>query len=205
MNLLQKLSRVMLTSLLLCGTLALMAAASNLLPVMRIAKTGEATKFALEVTDLEQAAKLEIRSQYGVVLFTEELAAGAAHRKVYNLENLEAGRYELVLVTPQREIVQPFGVSPAGIDLDTGKRFERFLPVVTLTPQRLLSFSLLQTEIGPVELSLVNAEGHVLYEEKLPAALAQQRRYDLAQLEPGYYLLRVKTDDHTFSRDIDIR
>ena len=205
MDLFQKLSRVALTTFLMCGMVALLAAAADLRPVLRIDAAGNEAKFALEVTDLRQAAQLEIRSQYGVALFQEDLPAGQAYRKLYNLENLGTGQYELVLVTPQREIVQPFRIHARGIDLDTAQRFERFLPVVTLTPQRQLNFSLLQTQIGAVELTLVNADGRVLYEEKLPAALAQQRRYDLAQLEPGYYLLRVKTGEHTFSRDIDIR
>lgn len=170
----------------------------NELPAVRVVATGYGQKFALELTGLNSTCQIRIEDKQGFVLLQEAVEATDLYRKMFNLEQLPVGTYNLLLRIDHREIVQPFSIANGSVQISSNRRFTRFLPVVQVRDDQMLAFSLLNRRIDGAYLCLRDQDDNLWYEEQLSPKLSQERLLDLSQLPAGNYSLTVRTNEGTY-------
>lgn len=191
-----------LTVLVAFLALNLAAAAADTNPDVRIEKTAEAKKFSLELTNIDAAATtVNLYDANGVALLTEK-ATNNYYGKVFNMANLPAGSYELVVTTTNRDIVQPITLTANGIEMDANKRTVYFAPVI-LTKNTNVDVSYFRGKITDVTVGIYH-NNELVFEEDFENVIKVERRYNVSSLPKGTYYVRVSTDYKTYYRELVI-
>lgn len=181
------------------------ATAAEVLPQMEVAKSGEPRKVMLNIANTDYATQLEVRDAFGTVLMEQSIASGDVYRKVLNLGALPTGKYELTLVTPTRELVQPLLLKDGEVEIDETLRFVRYLPAVNFSQvNRTLDLNYFNVNGARVKLNLSDVDGEVVHQDTLDKVTRIERRYDLSQLRPGNYKLSITTESGTYYHSIAI-
>lgn len=172
-------------------------------PLLKITEATFGKKFSVSIEHLLSTATLLIIDKEGVVLLEERIQAGSFSR-VYNVENLPNGEYDLVLRTPIREMAQPFTISGQRVKASTGQVTESFLPVVNVG-EGYVDISLLTLGATPLAISFLNHEGDTVFEDKVRSSQKFERRYRTEQLANGHYTIKIETAEKAFYRDLVVR
>lgn len=175
------------------------------LPIVEVGKVSAEKKMAVRVSRVNQLTHLQIRSEEAGVVYQQRLPEGDTFLKLYDLASLEAGRYELVIKTPQRELIQPFTVQEYGLGLNPADKYEYFMPQVSITADKQLDFSLLNPAGGPVEVALIAPSGETIYESRFNDQRTISRRFDLGRARAGEYSLRITSAGRTTYRQFSVR
>lgn len=181
------------------------ATAADVLPQMEVAKAGEPRKVVLNIANTDYATQLEVRDAFGTVLMEQAIASGDVYHKVLNLDELPDGTYELTLVTPTRELVQPVMLKDGEVNIDTTQRYVRYLPTVKFSQaNRTLDLNFFNNSGRKVALVLTDVDGEVVHQDALDSISRIERRYDLSQLRPGSYSLLITTEHGAYHHKIVI-
>lgn len=193
----------LLTGLFL--TAVTVAGATDLAPSLSIVQAGFTKKFALSAQGLGGGdASVTIEDQNGLVLLKENIANADSYSKIFNMENLPAGRYLVTLHTFSREIYQPIALEENGVKVDISQRSERFIPIIDLR-DRVLGLSYLNTERTNVKVSILDSDGKTVHQDNVDDGLTVERLYNLQQLPTGLYTLRVQTPRRTWYKDVVLK
>ena len=147
---------------------------------------------SVRFTDIENAeATISIQNTEGVEIFTETLVGKAAKFRKYNLQKLEIGQYTLIVKSKRSKIVQPFAVNIANIDVLMATRETIFTPVVVLKGNK-LDVSASSFKNPGISVTISDNLGTTVFREKYEG-VTLQKRYDLAKLPSGAYIVEVVT------------
>lgn len=173
-------------------------------PTITIRTTGFAKKVSLVVADLASHATVQLKDLQGNILLDERIKNAAQFAKVFNLEQLPAGTYRLVIITETRETIQPLTLTETGITVDENQREVIYAPAI-ICKNGFVDVSLLNNRLTTVEVSVFDAAGEKMFTDTQRNVLKVERRYDTSNLPIGNYLVRVSTPYRTYYKDLSVK
>jgi hypothetical protein len=132
----------------------------------------------------------------GVNFTTDKVKSSAHFAKRYNLSQLEAGNYRLVVTKNAIKTIQPFELTNRNIVLNELERKEKFLPTVSLKDGK-LDVNVLLGNYSNINVKVFNNEGTNLFSDKNYVVLILNKRYDMSKLPSGTYIVEVLAGDET--------
>lgn len=201
----KKILRNALLKTLFVAILALAAGTLDASPAtsLRIEKVSTGYKqVAVELTGFAGPVSLLLKSEKNEVLVEEQVPAGSAFAKVFNLSQLPAGRYELQVGSEIKEVVQPLTVTEADVVLNEEQRREYFAPTILLR-DRNLDVNWFSSRIaGQVEVVILDDNGVPFFKDVVKNIFRLERRYRLEHLPRGQYTLRIATPHKTYYKAV---
>lgn len=145
----------------------------------------------------KEMVSVVIADEKGVVLLSENVKQAANFIKRYNMSQLENGTYTMTVTKTTIRTIQPFNITREGIVITELEKTEKFIPVVLLKDNKLDVNVLLKT-YGKIVVNIYDNAGRKLKQDKLSDALNFHKRYNIAQLPDGAYIIEVTAGDETF-------
>lgn len=129
-------------------------------------------------------------------LTTDKVKSSAHFAKRYNLSQLEAGNYRLVVTKNAIKTIQPFELTNKNVVLNELDRKEKFLPTVSLKNGK-LDVNVLLGNYSNINVKVSNNEGTPIFSDKNYVVFTLNKRYDMTQLPSGTYIVEVLAGDAT--------
>jgi hypothetical protein len=133
---------------------------------------------------------------YGARFASDNVKSSERFAKKYNLSQLEAGKYRLVVTKNFIKTVQPFELTNNNIVLNELERKEKFLPSIKLKGN-MLDVNVLLGNYSNIIVKVYSNDGLVSFEDKNYVVLTLHKRFDLSKLASGAYIVEVLAGDET--------
>ena len=170
---------------------------AELLPVHRSFKTevtvsATAKVLTVKIQDKEISdAFVSIVNTEGVEIFNEKVIGTQSNLRKYNLQKLEIGNYTLTVKRKRSTLIQPFAVNLGNIEVFSAMAETRFTPIVVLK-EKLLNVSASSFGKPGISVSISDNYGTKVFTAEYND-FTLQKRYDLAKLQNGAYIVEVIT------------
>lgn len=164
----------------------------------------DAKKFFVIVKGVEAApVQISLKDTQDFELFNETYKRGDDYLKGFDLESLPDGEYFLEIENSQN--LQVFTLS-----IINDKLFiHHDNPVAIARPtiiQRGNKVDVAVLKTGtPLKLSILNMANDIIFQDKVTSSGNLNKRYDMSQLDPGNYTLRIDVDGRSFRQHIYIQ
>ncbi len=137
-----------------------------------------------------------LEDAFGANFATDKVKSTAKFAKKYNLTQLEAGNYRLVVTKNFIKTIQPFELTSNNIILNELERREKFVPSINQKGQN-LDVNVLLGNYSNITVRLYSNEGLLTFEDKNYVVLTLHKRFDLSKLPTGAYIVEVVAGDDT--------
>ena len=172
-------------------------------PVFTIINAGLGKQFGLKVHQLEgESALFKVSTPHGQVLLSQRIA-DADFSGLYSLEQLREGEYLFVLVTDANEIRQPVRLTKRAILYQMSQREVIHFPEV-VQKGRQLDINYVNPAHKRFTIELFNGGGDLLYREEFVGLDDIEKRLNLLQLPRGAYLVRMRTQEDQWSKELTL-
>ena len=193
--------RVVLFMLLgLVGTFAMQAQSAHFVSIDAVPL---AKKLSVVFSQGMRDGTINIYDQVGSIVWSENLEVSDLKGKVFDLKNIPTGDYEIVVSIENKELVQPFSIGFNSISLDATAKKAYFTPSFKVADNK-VDLTFLSSKIGNVEVSIIDTNGDVVFEEAHKNILQLQKRYQLSNLNDGAYTMVVKTPQKAYYQRINL-
>lgn len=192
---------IALALLLVVSTLT--AFAKDVVPTVIIEKSGYEKKISVVIEHLKVPATVQITSAKGSVLEIEA-TEGERFAKIFNVSNLEEGKYRVVVVTSSNEIVQPFFIKGDKLELKASEREVFFAPTLSWKDDA-LDVMMFNGRLLNVNVKLYDEFGNTVFEDSMQNVLKVERRYNLNELNRGKYTVQVETPHKAYFKNIVVK
>ena len=144
-----------------------------------------------------------LEDAFGSNFAKDNVKSTASFSKKYNLSQLEAGNYRLVVTKNFVKTIQPFELTSRNIVLNELERKEKFLPSINHSGNR-LDVNVLLGNYSNVIVRVYSNDGLISFEDKNYVVLTVHKRYDLSKLPAGAYIVEVLAGDETQYYNINL-
>ena len=145
---------------------------------------------------------LQIRNETGDNVFVDRIKNSKTIGKTYNLKNLEAGNYTLILRNETSIMKTPFTVDIREVSFESTNSNTFHNPTISVIDNK-LELNLLSLN-RDVNILIENAQGEVIFQEANPKARNVQKVYNLNKLETGVYTMVIKQKGHLSRKTFEI-
>jgi hypothetical protein len=132
----------------------------------------------------------------GTKYATDAIKSSARFAKKYNLSQLEAGNYRLVVTKNAFKTIQPFELTNRAVILNELERKDKFLPTISQKDNK-MDVNVLLGNYSNVIVKVYDTEGKLAFTDKNYVVLTLHKRYDLSKLAKGSYVVEVLAGDET--------
>ena len=132
----------------------------------------------------------------GTSFATDKVKPSARFAKKYNLSQLEAGNYRLVVTKNFVKTIQPFELTYRAVVLNELERKEKFLPSINQSGKN-VDVNVLLGNYSNIIVKIYGNDGLMSFEDKNYVVLTLHKRYDLSKLPVGTYVVEVLAGDET--------
>ncbi|MEZ5039712.1 MAG: T9SS type A sorting domain-containing protein [Saprospiraceae bacterium] len=198
--------KVMIKSMLTFGVylaFTVVLFANGVLPTLQITKADFDKKISFVVEGLNGNASVRLTDKDDISLFSQVLEGSSSYHKIFDLTSLPNGAYILEFTTETRTVLQPFTITELGIRLKEADQKFRYIPIVKVK-KGLLDVSLLNNELANIDIEISKIGGELVHEESLKNVLKVSRRFDVSNLSPGTYLVKVRTSEKTYYKEVQL-
>lgn len=192
--------KCVLTTFLTVGLLSIAIANPNL-PAVEIVQASYEKKISFEARGVQGKSKVSLQDSEGVSLYVNTWKNKTKVGKIFDLEQLPAGKYTLIFETEENEILQPFSIETHKIQLASSDRIIRHIPIVT-KKEEFIDVSWTNDQTSSLVIQIENENGELMMEDKLKGVLKVARRYNVSRLTSGIYFVKVKTQKKTYYKEI---
>lgn len=155
--------------------------------------------FTMSIAYAKQAKiQVSIKDNYGVVLHKEVIKQHKISKQKYDLKNLDMGLYTLVVEYDHVINIQTIQKNIKNIEINNEELKCIFKPNFRQAPNY-LDLNMLCLGNPELRLSIQNSEGQIIYNEVTAETAPLHKRYNISNLEPGYYTFLVSTTDNSFN------
>lgn len=144
-----------------------------------------------------------LEDAFGSSFAKDKVKSTTIFSKKYNLSQLEAGNYRLVVTKNFVKTIQPFELTSRNIVLNELERKEKFLPSINHNGNR-LDVNVLLGNYSNVIVKVYSNDGLISFEDKNYVILTLHKRYDLSKLPAGAYIVEVLAGDETQYYNINL-
>lgn len=177
--------------------------AAESIPTVRIEKSGSEKKVSVIAEQLTSTITVEIATKNGFVLETKT-SEGETFAKIFNVEGLEAGNYQVIVLAGTREIIQPFTIKNNQLILNVTDRETYFVPTMKWKNDA-LDLMMFNNRLSDVSFRLMDERGNTVFEDSMQNVLKVERRYNLDELASGKYVVQVVTPHKAYYKDIVVQ
>lgn len=139
---------------------------------------------------------IALEDVFGEKFATDKVKPNTHFAKKYNLSQLEAGKYRLVVTKNLVKTIQPFELTNRSIILNELERKEKFLPTIVQKDKK-LDVNVLLGNYSNINVRIYNNEGAPVFEDKHYVVFMLNKRYDLSKVPTGTYIVEVMAGDET--------
>jgi hypothetical protein len=137
-----------------------------------------------------------LQDAFGASFATDKIKPAARFAKKYNLSQLEAGNYKLVVTKNFVKTIQPFELTYRAVVLNELERKEKFLPSINQSGKN-IDVNVLLGNYSNIIVKIYGNDGLTSFEDKNYVVLTLHKRYDLSKLPAGSYVVEVLAGDET--------
>jgi hypothetical protein len=137
-----------------------------------------------------------LQDAFGARFATDKIKPAARFAKKYNLSQLEAGNYKLVVTKNFVKTIQPFELTYRAVVLNELERKEKFLPSINQSGKN-IDVNVLLGNYSNIIVKIYGNDGLTSFEDKNYVVLTLHKRYDLSKLPAGSYVVEVLAGDET--------
>ena len=153
-------------------------------------------------TGFENALVLLVDKKDNVV-WKESISAENRGGKIFNLENLPAGKYSIKIDLGNREIFQPIEIAENNVVIYEYQKKVFFTPAIVLNENK-LKLTYYNRQLADIDVSIVDRFGEVVYAEEHKGVLQLQKAYELKFFEEGEYTMVVKTPEKAYYQSFNL-
>lgn len=159
--------------------------------------------FALKMDGLQNETHyIRIIDENGTILFSEKSEDQNEFQRMYNLEHLTAGKYQVVIENEQKLVIQPVLTNGRFLKIETTAQKEIYKPVLTLKEAALV-INMLHFEKGAIQLTLKDKSNEVVYSDELKTYGSLNKQLNIARLPAEEYELEIATSNYVMTKNID--
>lgn len=149
--------------------------------------------FALTLQNLQnQTHSIRLIDANGVILIAEEVVAQTQFGRMYNLENLPGGNYELVVENDQEVVIQPLIIHRRFLTIDKAELKETLKPAIKVEND-LIAINMLHFEKEAILITLETEEGQTVYSHSFRPNGSLNKQLNIRKLSAGQYSLTIQT------------
>ena len=137
-----------------------------------------------------------LEDAFGARFASDKIKPAARFAKKYNLSQLEAGNYRLVVTKNFVKTIQPFELTYRAVVLNELERKEKFLPSINQSGKN-VDVNVLLGNYSNIIVKIYGNDGLTAFEDKNYVVLTLHKRYDLSKLPAGTYVVEVLAGDET--------
>ena len=139
-------------------------------------------------------------------LFFKKMKSGVhTFKKRFDLSQLKSSDYQLVLEDDVQTINQTVEITATNIVISDSGRAVNLKPHVTIDEDaKRMDINWLLSSKKQMSLEIRNFNNEVIYSDKISEIITVNRRYDLAQLFSGTYLLKLTDGTNTHYKTLRI-
>lgn len=176
------------------------AVANHYIPVFKV----EGNKFYLSLDNVSAQTSVRILDGKGFAWVEEKVAISGQFKKVFNLESLPSGSYNLIVKSKLKETIQPITITEQELKMDESKRTVYFQANL-LKKRGNLKLSLPNPTNSIVRIFVLSPEGRIVYQDEIKDQLVIDKSYKLKQLAAGSYTVMVDNARNTYTQSINFR
>lgn len=145
---------------------------------------------------------IRIKDENGTILFNEKSAGQDEFQRMYNLENLPAGTYEVIIENEHKLVIQPILMNGRFLKIETTAQKEIYKPAIKLK-ERVILINMLHFEKSPIVLTLKDKFNNLIYRNEFEPYGSLNKQLNIAKLPAAKYILEVATENYTITKNID--
>jgi hypothetical protein len=141
-----------------------------------------------------------VNSNGWVKYYKEEITDLTIYGKLYDLSNLESGKYKIVFDNRYQLIEKVIKIDNEDVKVI---KEAKYLKPTFLDKNNKVSFSYANLNNEKIAVQIKDASGNKIFDEKLDEENVIAKTYNVENLPEGEYTLKVKTSKHTFSHKFE--
>ena len=165
----------------------------------------DAKKFFVIVKSTDSSrVNVSLKDSYDFELYNESYRNNNSYVKGFDLEPLPDGQYFLEIES--NETIEKFSLSIRNnwLSIDQESRLVVHKPRVTQKGGK-VDVALLNSPDSTLKLSILDKANEVIFQEIVADNGNLSRRYDISQLDPGYYTVLIEVAGRNFRESIYIK
>ncbi len=163
----------------------------------------EGNQLYVSLENVSVQTYLKIVDTKGFTWIEEKVTTSGEFKKVFNLEKLPVGSYNIIIKSNDREIVQPITLSNAAMILDESKRAEYFEP--NLSKKRTnMQLSLENPTNSEISVTVINMKGIKVFHDMVKGQKIVDKKYNLRFLTSGLYAVFVDNGHEVYTQTISL-
>ncbi len=195
-----KIMNRVLISLVLSLLFTNIAVANYNNPVLKV----EGNKFYLSLEDVSEQTSVRILDDAGFTWVEEKVAVSGQFKKVFDLESLPAGSYNLIIKSKLKETIQPIAITDKELLMDESKRAVYFQ--ANLSKKRSsVNLTLSNPTNSRVQITVLSPAGRIAYRNEIKDQLVIDESYNLKHLPGGNYTVIIDNSREVFTQTIRLR
>ena len=153
----------------------------------------------LQMQNIEEGTTISLRSESGALLF-EDKAEGNEYGKVFNLQEMEEGKFTLELESAESLEILPIEVTKEAAEMDKSASIYISKPVVKHNGELLKVY--LGKKCLDMQMTIFDEYGKVAHRSQIEKGDAKVQRYDISDLADGNYKVQFTADGRSFYHTI---
>lgn len=155
-------------------------------------------------TSLKDPKILVIDDQEGILLEQTITSDKAFVEQIIDLANLPKGRYNILVKSVLKEIVQPVQLTDKKCVIKDYLRQEYYTPML-IPHEGYFDISWVGHRIGSFTLTLLDKGGNIVFKDKSENVLRVQKRFRINRIAKGDYTVKMTTSYKTYYEQLKIR
>jgi len=156
----------------------------------------------LTMQNIQKGTRITLWNEEGELLFEDE-AETDAYGKVFNLQQMEAGRLTLELENQESLEILPINVSKEAAEMDKSASLFISKPVVKHNDTSLKVY--LGQKCLDMQMTIFDKFDDVVHRSEIEKGDAKVQRYDIADLADGNYKIQFTADGRSFYHTITLK
>ncbi len=160
-------------------------------------------KVSVSMEGLKGETMIQLKDENEVLLL-QQVTSDPAVLKVLDLSALFEGKYDLLLTTGNREIVQPIFMEENNVTAPKEGRKVYFSPVVNVAGSK-VDVSWFNGKIADMKVRITDLNGSIIYSEDINNVVKVEKRYNLEKVLRGDYVIVIDTPRKTYYENVSIK
>lgn len=160
-------------------------------------------KVSVSLEGLKGETMIQLKDENEVLLL-QQVTTDPAVLKILDLSALIEGKYDLLVTTGHREIVQPILMEGKNVSAPQERRKVFFSPVVHVNGSS-VDVSWFNGQIADMKVRITDLNGSIIYSEDINNVVKVEKRYNLENVLRGEYVIVIDTPRKTYYENVKIK
>ncbi len=158
--------------------------------------------FSVKLENLQnQIHSIQLKDANGITLIEETVVNQVAFGRMYNLENLPEGSYNLVVENDRKLTIQPVIIHRRFLTIDKAVQKEIFKPAI-IVKSDLIAINMLHFEKEAISITLEDQDGAVVFSDSFKSYGSLNKQLNISNLPEGNYSFVIRTNTYEVAKDI---